>query len=126
MVQKVFGIYEAKNGTDTDELLQTGKDGHQRIWQDVEEIQILEEGRVPAKETKNWRIEGEKKRITRKEYQRLLNNFEMEGLMAQKGLWNLAKEKTLKERGELQNEEGDVVKEYKAINEEVFWSSWLR
>ena len=29
-------------------------------------IQILEEGRVPAKETKNLRIEGEKKRITRK------------------------------------------------------------
>ena len=30
-------------------------------------IQILEEGRVPAKEAKNWRIEGEKKRITRGE-----------------------------------------------------------
>ena len=37
-------------------------------------IQILEEGRVPAKETKNWRIEGEKKNTTRKEYQRLLNS----------------------------------------------------
>ena len=34
-------------------------------------IQILEEGRVPAKEAKNWRTEGEKKRNTRKEYQRL-------------------------------------------------------
>ena len=61
-------------------------------------IQILEDGIVPAKETKNWRIEGEKKRITRKAYQKLLNNFEMEGPMAQKGLWNLAKEKTMKER----------------------------
>ena len=37
MVQKVFGICEAKNGTETDDLLQTGTDGHQRIWQDVEE-----------------------------------------------------------------------------------------
>ena len=50
----------------------------------IKRIQTLEEGRVPAKEAKNWRIEGEKNRITRKEYKRLLNNFEMEGLMSQK------------------------------------------
>ena len=31
MVQKVFGIREAKNGTEIDELLQTGTDGHQRV-----------------------------------------------------------------------------------------------
>ena len=37
----------------------------------VKRMQILEEGRVPAKETKNWRIEEEKKRISGKEYQRL-------------------------------------------------------
>ena len=46
---------------------------------------------------------------TRKEYRRLLNNFEMEGLMTQKSLWKLAKEKTMKERGELPKEEGDAV-----------------
>ena len=34
---------------------------------------------VSAKSAKNWGIEGEKKRITRKEFQRLLNNFDMEG-----------------------------------------------
>ena len=28
-----------------------------------ERLQTLEEGRVPAKEAKNWRIEGNKKRI---------------------------------------------------------------
>ena len=39
--------------------------------------QTLEEGRVPAKETKSWRIEGNKKRITRKECQRLVKKFEM-------------------------------------------------
>ena len=86
----------------------------------------LEEGRVPAKEVKNWRIEGEKKRIASKEFQRLLNNFEMEGLTAQKGLWNLAKEKLMNERGELPSEEGDVVREFKAMHEEDFWSSWPR
>ena len=57
---------------------------------------------------------------------RLLNTFEMEGLMAQKGLWNLAKEKIMKERRELPNEEGDGEREYTAMHEEYFWSSWLR
>ena len=32
----------------------------------------------------------------------------------------------MKESGELPNEEGDVVREYKAMHEEDFWSSWLR
>ena len=86
----------------------------------MKRIQPLEEGRVPDKEAKNWRTEGEKKSITRKEYKRLVNNFEMEGLMAQKGLWNLAKEKIMKKRGELPNEEGDAVREYKAVHEENF------
>ena len=46
----------------------------------MKRIRILQEGRVRAKEAKNWRIEGEKKRITRKmAYKRLLNSFEMEG-----------------------------------------------
>ena len=77
--------------------------------------QTLEEGRVPVKEAKNWRVEGEKNRITRKEYKKLLNNFEMEGLMSQKGLWNLAKERIMKERGKLPNEEGDAVREKKGL-----------
>ena len=40
-------------------------------------IQILEDGRVPAKEAKDWKIEGKKMRITRKEYKRLMNEFEL-------------------------------------------------
>ena len=84
----------------------------------MKRIQTLEEGRVPAKET----IIGESRE---KEYKRLLNNFDMEGKTALKGMWNLAKEK-IKERGELSNEDGDVVREYKAMHEEDFWSSWLR
>ena len=42
---------------------------------------------------RQWRIEGQKRRITRKEYQSLVTKFEMEGFKAHKGLWNLAKEK---------------------------------
>ena len=57
----------------------------------LKRIQVLEGGRVPAKEARAWKIEGQKRRITRKEYQRLPDKFEMEGFLAQKGLWNLAR-----------------------------------
>ena len=100
--------------------------GNKEFGKMVKGSQTLEEGRVPAKEAKNWIIEGEKKRITRLENRRLSNNFEMEGLMAQTGLWKMAKGKIIKERGEFLNEEGDVVKELKAVHEEDYWSSWLR
>ena len=79
----------------------------------LKRIQVLEDGRVPAKEARNWRIGGRKRRITRKEYRRLLlNKFETEGFMAQKGLWNLAGEKILRERGTLTTEEGDALREF--------------
>ena len=46
----------------------------------MKRIQILEEGRVPAK------VSEKRKGIARKEYRRLLYNFEMDGSMAQTGL----------------------------------------
>ena len=52
------------------------------------------------------------KKNTRKEYQRLVNKFEMEGFMAQRGLWNLARNKTLQDRGALPTEEGDAIREF--------------
>ena len=81
----------------------------------LKRIQVLEDGGVATKEARSWRIEGPKRRFTRKEYQRLLNKFEMEGCMAQKGLGNLVREKVLQDRGELPKEEGDVIREYKPI-----------
>ena len=39
--------------------------------------------------------------------------------MAQKGLWNFAREK-LRERGALRKEEGDAEREYSAMHEENF------
>ena len=35
--RKCSGVCEAKNGSETDELLQAGADGHQRVWQNVED-----------------------------------------------------------------------------------------
>ena len=71
-----------------------GQMGTKKIGKMMKRIQTLEEGRVPAKEAKNWRIEEEKKIITREDHKRLPTKIEMEGLMAQKGLWNLAKAKS--------------------------------
>ena len=64
-----------------------------------------------CKGSKKWKIEGQNRRITRNVYQRLLNKFEMEGFMAQEGLWNLARNKALQDRGALLGEEGDTIRE---------------
>ena len=72
-------------------------------------VEILEDGRVPAKEAKDWKIEGKQRRITRRSEKR--KEFELKGLMAQKGLWNL---------GAMPKEEGDVIREYNAMHEENF------
>ena len=67
--------------------------GTKNVGKMVKRIPSLE-GRVPAKGAKTWRIEGEKKRITRKEHRRLLNNFEMEGFDGAKkasGSWRRRK-----------------------------------
>ena len=47
---------------------------HTRARQNVKTDPVLEDGRVPAKEAKTWKIEGQKK-ITRTEYQRLIEEF---------------------------------------------------
>ena len=44
--------------------------------------------------------------------------------MAQKGPWNVAREKWLQDRGALPKEERDIVRECKAMDEENFLSSW--
>ena len=43
-----------------------------------------------------------------------------------KGLWNLAREKILRETEALPKEEGDAVRKYQAMNEENSFSSWVR
>ena len=113
---------ETEDGTQIAELLQAQASGRKMI----KRIQILEDGRVPAKEAKDWKIEGKKRRITRKECKRLINAFVLEGLMAQKELWNLAREKRSHERDPTPKEECDVIREYNAMQEWNFLSSWLR
>ena len=66
------------------------------------------------------RLKDKRKRITWKEYKRMLNEFEMEGFMAQKGLWNLAREDILQDRGALPKGEGDVNRKFQAVHDENF------
>ena len=40
-------------------------------------ILIFEEGKVPAKDAKGWQIEGQKRRVTRKEYKRSRQKFDV-------------------------------------------------
>ena len=46
-----------------------------KMWNRVRRI---EEGRIPAKEARGWKIEGQKIRITRKEDWRLRMNLRLE------------------------------------------------
>ena len=87
----------------------------------LKRIQVLQDGMVSAKEARNLKIEGQRRRITRKEYKWLLIKFEIEVFMAQKGLWNLARENILQDR-----REGDVIREYEAMHEDNLPSSRLR
>ena len=72
----------------------------------LKRIRVLEDGRVLAKDAR--KIEGQKRRITRQEYQRLLDKYEMESFIAQRGLWNLERENVLQNRGPLPQDEVDV------------------
>ena len=74
----------------------------------IKRIQVLEDGKVPAKEARNWKIEGQKEESR----QRLVSKFKMEGFMAQKGLWKFARENVLQDRGQWSKEEGDVIREF--------------
>ena len=94
--------------TKAGELLQTGTTGHQRIWQNDGKTSNSRGRKSPSQRGKERENRGRQQKNYEKEY-RLFNNFDMEGLMAQEGLWKLAKEKIMKERGELLDEVGDPV-----------------
>ena len=64
----------------------------------LKRIQILDAGRTLAKEAGNWKIEGQKTRISRNEERRLWNEFETGGVMAQTELWIVAEENVGRQR----------------------------
>ena len=64
-------------GPKIDELLQAKQVSTKEHGKVLKRILILEDGRVPAKEARNWKIEGQNRSITRKEYRRFWNEFEI-------------------------------------------------
>ena len=100
-------------------LEQVGTQGNGKM---LKRFLILEDGRVPAKEANYWKIDGQIRRITRKEDGRLLKEFEMGGFMAQKGLWNLARDEMVQDRGALPKEEGDVLRETRTCMKRTSWA----
>ena len=73
---------------------------------------------MPDRNAKGWKVEGEERRVTRKECKRLREEFEVWGFMAQNELWHIAKQRMLVDRGALPREEGDLTREYNAMHEE--------
>ena len=93
----------------------------------LKRIQTFEDGRIPAKKARNWEIEGQNLKNNKGRVQEIVEGVRNgRGFMAQKGRWNVAKKKMLQGRGALLEEEGDIVREYKAMHGEKFLSSWLR
>ena len=114
--RKCSGIARQRMGPTLMNCCKPEQVGTKKYGKMLKRIQTLEDARIPAKEARNWKIEGQKRRRARKEYRRLWDEFGMRGFMAQKGLWNVAREKILQDRGAW----------YKAMHEDNYLSSWLR
>ena len=77
LVQKIFGLCETENGTKLMICFRREQVGTKEYGKMLKRIQVLEEGRISAKEARNWKIEEQKRWMTRKEYKRLWYKFEM-------------------------------------------------
>ena len=75
----------------------------------LKRIQILEDGRVPTKEARNWKIEGQNTKIVRKEYKILLIGFRDGRIHGANRSMESRKRKMLQDRGALPKEVGDVI-----------------
>ena len=86
-------------------------------------IQKSEEGQVPR--GKELRIEGRKTRVTRKEFQRLKEEFH-DTFMAQIGMCHLMEQRIRGTRRQGMEESERVARECEANAEEELWSGWIR
>ena len=113
VVQDLFRIRQNQDGPEAREQMSAGGKKAQRSGASkmLRRILLLEEGKVPAKAAKDWLVEGNKVQITREGHKRMRREFEEDGQMAKKGLWNMAKRRNMMERGVLTEEMGDNVRE---------------
>ena len=93
----------------------------------LKRIFILVEGRVPDRNARGWKIEGQKGRVTRKGCTRLRGrNLKWEACMAQKELWSIAEKKMLEDRRTWPKEDGHLLREHQTTHKETCLSSRLR
>ena len=114
----------------------------QQYGQRFQRLLMLADGRVSARNARGWKLEGRKEEspgnnvrnclrkdgiITRSERKWLREELEDGGFVLQKKvLWNIAHTRVLEGRGAVPKEDGDLFREYQAMREENFLSSWLR
>ena len=114
------------SGTEADEPLQTRRE---RRNGDRKHENHLRTRRAEGARQERERVANRRekqRRVTRKERERLREEFENRNFVTRKGLWNIAKKRTLEDKATLPKEEGDLIREYKAMHEENCLSSWLR
>ena len=125
-MQKMIGLCTTENGPKMMNCCkpeQVGTKEHGKMWK---RIQILEDGRILAKEARNWKIEGLNRRITRKEFRSLWNELEKEAFMAQKGLWNVARQRMLRTEVHCPTKKETFSDSTRPCVKKKILSSWLR
>ena len=115
-------LHEAKNGTEIDELLQARASGHKMF----ERIQVLEDGRVPAKEGKIGKLNDKKEESREKSIRGFCISLKWKVSWRKKDCGILLEKRCCRTEEGLPKEESDVMREYKAMRVENFLSSWLR
>ena len=88
----------------------------------LKRIQKLEDRPVPG--GKEWRIEGRKMQVTRKEFQRLKGEFGDTSCMAQRGMWHFMEQRIRDTRTGGMEERENVFGECNAMAEDELWSGW--
>ena len=73
----------------------------------------------PQRRRESDRLKDQKEELRGKGIRGFFNKLEIEGFMAQKGLWNLGREKVVQDRGALFKGEVDVIGEFSATHEET-------
>ena len=88
-------------GKDWEQIYEPMQTGKKRDTQEYGKMSRREDGKLKGKKKKSH-----------------------QGIMAQKELWNIAKKRML-DRGAFPREDGDLLREYQAMQEENLLSSWL-
>ena len=127
LLQIMLGLCETENGTKIDELLQARASGHKRVRQDAKtnSDSRRRQGHPPRKQELG-RLRNRKEGSQGKETGDCGLSSKREDSWHRKAYGTWLERKMLQDGCALPKEERDIVREYKAMHEENFLSSWLR